>query len=49
MDAAMTAVGIEQVDTYVLRCQNTIPQYIVTHPILDLCMAAEQRPVERVS
>ena len=38
--AAMTEVGLEEVDTYVLRRKNTIDQYISTCPILKLCLAA---------
>ena len=29
--------------TYIARRQNTISQYIVTRPVLELCLAAERR------
>ena len=32
--ASMTEVGLEEVEIYVLRCQNTVAQYIMTRPIL---------------
>ena len=35
-------------DTYVLCRQNTIAQYIVAHPILDLYLSAERRVGARV-
>ena len=36
------AVGVlEEVEMHILCLQNTIAQYIVTHPILELCMEAE--------
>ena len=35
--AAMTEAGFEDIGTYVTRRQNTVAQYIVTRPILDLC------------
>ena len=40
----MKKVGLETIKTYRTRPQNAISQYIVTHTILDLCMAAEWRP-----
>ena len=30
------------------RQHNTVAQFIVTGPIMDLCLAAERRPVSRV-
>ena len=44
LDAAMKAMGMEEVVTYVLRRQNTTAQYITTNPILEICMTAERRP-----
>ena len=48
MEADMAAAGIEEVETYIIHRHNTISQYIVTRPMMDLCLAAEQRPEERV-
>ena len=45
----MKSVGMEEVETYVLCCPNTVTQYIATRPILELCMAEERRPGARVS
>ena len=42
---AITAVGLEVVETHVLCQQNTIAQYIATSSILELCLSAERRPV----
>ena len=41
LEAAMKAVGLEEVEMYVLHRQNTITQYIATRPILELCMVME--------
>ena len=40
----MTEVVLEEVDTYELRRQNSVAQYIVTSTILDICLAEEWRP-----
>ena len=40
----MAEVGLQEVETYISRRQNTMSQYIVTRPIMDLCMAAERSP-----
>ena len=45
----ITEVGLEEVETYVVRRQNTVVQYIVTSTILELCLAEEQRPGARVT
>ena len=45
----MAAEDLEEVDTYVLCRQNTISQYITTCPILELCLAADQRTGEGVT
>ena len=39
----MAEVGLEEMNIYVLHRNNTIVQYIASRPILDLCMAVEQR------
>ena len=38
---AMAAVGVEEVETYVLRRHNTSTQYIATPTIMEICLAAE--------
>ena len=47
--AEITAVGFKGVETYVLRLQNTVNQYITTRTILELCLAADRKPGERVT
>ena len=44
----MKAVGMDEVEKYVLHFQNTSAQYITTHPILELCIAVERRPGAQV-
>ena len=44
----MLEVGLQELETYVSRHQNTVVQYIATRPIMDLCLAAERRPGTRV-
>ena len=39
---AMTEVGLEEVEMHILPRQNTVAQYIVTSPILELCIAAKR-------
>ena len=48
LDAAMKAVGMEQVEMYVLRFQNTAAHYIPTWAILELYLAAEKSPGAQV-
>ena len=43
MDKAMAAVGLDEVDAYVLCYHNTITHYIATRPILELCLAEERQ------
>ena len=45
---AMKEAGIVQIRTSILRRQNTVAQFIVTRPILDLCEGAVRRPGARV-
>ena len=45
----MADAGLKYVETYVSRCQNTVARFIATRPIMDLCLAEEQRPDPRVS
>ena len=35
---------LEKIGVYIARLQNTVAQYIVTCPIMDLCLAAERNP-----
>ena len=44
----MAAAGLEEVETYVLSRQDTISQYIATHTLLKLCLAAERQPEARI-
>ena len=44
MENAIKEVRLDEVETYVLKHQNTVAQYIATWAILDLCLAAERRP-----
>ena len=39
LDAEITAVVLEEVETYVLHLHNTIAQYIATRLILEICLA----------
>ena len=40
----MRAAGIEEIETYISRWQNTVVKYIVTRPILDLYLDTKRRP-----
>ena len=44
----MAETGVQKVDTYAACCQNTITKFIVTRPIIDLCLASVRRPGARV-
>ena len=45
----INSVGLEEVEVYILRHQNTVAQYIDTCTILDLCLEVEKRPGARVT
>ena len=45
----MAEVGLQEVETYVSRRQNTVKHCINTIPIMYLCLAEEQIPGPRVS
>ena len=45
----MAEAGLQEVETYVSRRQNTVAQYIATRLIMDLCLAAKRRPGPRVA
>ena len=43
--AELAIVVLEEIGVYIFCCHNTVAQYIATHPIMDLCLAAEHNPV----
>ena len=45
----MAEAGLQEVETYISCCHNTVAQFIATFTIMDLCMAEERRPGSRVS
>ena len=45
----MSEVGLQEVETYVPCCQNTVAQYIATRPIMDMYLVAKRRPGPRVA
>ena len=49
MAVEMAEAGFEEIRTYLKRRQNTVAQYMVTRPILDLCERSVWRPGEWVS
>ena len=49
LEALMVEAELQEVDTYVSRRQKTVTQFIVTRPIMDLCLVAERRPGSRVT
>ena len=42
--AALAMVGLDDIRVYITLLQNTVAHYIATRPIMDFCMAAEQKP-----
>ena len=44
----MVEAGLQEVDTYVSLCHNTVAQFVATRPTFDLCLASERRPGQRV-
>ena len=40
--SALEMVGMEEIGVYISCHQNTVAQYTATHPIMDLCLAAER-------
>ena len=46
---AMAEWVLQEVDTYISCRQNTVAQFILTRPIMDLFMAAQRRPGSRVA
>ena len=45
----MKEVDLEKIENFIDCRQKTIAQNIMTHPILELCLAAEWRPGARVT
>ena len=45
----MSEAGLQEVETYVSCRDNKVGQYILTRPIIDLCLAAKWRPGPRVA
>ena len=45
----MAEAVFEEIMTYVTRRQNTVAQYIVTRPIMDLCERSDRSPGAYVS
>ena len=45
----MVEAGLQEMETYVSRRQNTVAQYIATKPIMDLRLAAKRMPGTRVA
>ena len=45
----MVEAGLQEVGKYISRRQNTVPQFITTRPIMDLCLTAECRLGSRVT
>ena len=49
LEEAMAEAGLQEVETYISRLQNTVTQYIVTRLIMDLFLAAKRMPGPRVA
>ena len=41
----LSTVGVEDIWLYIDRLQNTVAQYIAARTIVDLCLAAQRKPV----
>ena len=44
----MWEAGLEELETYIFIRQNMVAQYIVTRPIIDLCLEADRQPGARL-
>ena len=44
----MAEAGLQEAETYVSRRQNTVAKYIVTRPIMNLCLAEKRNTGPRV-
>ena len=49
MEDPMVEARLQEIDTYLSRFHNTVTQFIVTRPIMDLSLEAYQTPGTRVS
>ena len=49
LEGAMEEAGLTDIRTSILRRQNTVAQYIVTRPLLDLCVGARVREGAKVT
>ena len=49
LEHVMVEAGFQNMNTYVSRRYNTVAQFILTRPIMELCLAAERRPGSRVA
>ena len=47
--AALTMVGLDDIGVYISLHHIIATQYIATYPIMDFCLAAERKPVLRLS
>ena len=45
---AMSETGLEEVETYISIFHKTYAQFITDIPIMNLCLAAEQRPMDQL-
>ena len=48
LEGAMKEVGLTDIQTSIMRRQNTVAQYIATRPLLDLCEGARAREAAKV-
>ena len=44
LEDAMAEAGLQEVDTYISYRQNKVAQFIVTRPIMDLCLSVDRGP-----
>ena len=49
MEDAMAEAGLQELENYVSRNQNTVAQYIATTTIIYLCLEEKWRPGARVA
>ena len=49
LEDAMAEAGLQEVETYVSRLQNTVTQFIATRPIMNLCLEVDLIPGPRLS
>ena len=43
MEDVTAEAMLQEVETFISRCQNTVTQFITTRHIIDLCIAVERR------